>query len=101
MQTPILNVKRESKILESTLFNIPNTITSCCIQEQSQKVLEYLLSKHFVDKIICNSDGEYLSHCIRGAEELFSIIERNVPHHLLLNNSQKRVDPVFVENRNT
>ena len=60
------------------------------VQEKSQKVVEYLLSQNFVDKSICNAYGENIYHVIcriRGAEELFSIIERNVPHHLFLDNS--------------
>ena len=60
------------------------------VQEKSQKVVEYLLSQDFVDKTICNFNGENIYHVIcriRGAEELFSIIEKKVPHHLLLDNS--------------
>ena len=55
--------------------------------ENSQRVVEYLLSQDFVDKSICNPRGENIYHVIcriRGAEELFSIIERKVPHHLLI-----------------
>ena len=51
-----------------------------------QKVVEYLLSQDFVDKTIWDSNGGNIYHVIcriRGAEELFSIIERKVPHHLL------------------
>ena len=62
------------------------------VREQSQKVLEYLLSQHFVNKNICNSRNENIYHVvcgIRGAEQLFSIIERNVPHHLLLKKSHQ------------
>ena len=60
------------------------------VREKSQKVVEYLLSQDFVDKTICNSNNEniYFVICrIRGAEELFSIIERKVSHHLLLQHS--------------
>ena len=57
----------------------------------SQKVVEYLLSQDFVDKNICNAYGENIYHIVcsmRGADKLFSMIERNVPHHLLLNKSR-------------
>ena len=60
------------------------------VQEKSQKILEYLLSQDFVDKSICNEEGKNIYHVvckIRGAEELFSIIERKVPHNLILNRS--------------
>ena len=60
------------------------------VRRKRQKVVEYLLSQDFVDKYICNKYGENIYHVIcgvKGAEELFSIIERKVPHHLLLNNS--------------
>ena len=55
-------------------------------------MVEYLLSQDFVDKTICNGIGEHIYHLIckiriRGADELFSIIEKRVPHHLLLKNS--------------
>ena len=65
------------------------------VKRNCQKVVEYLLSQDFVDKTICNSKGENIYHVIcriRGAEELFSIIERKVPHHLLLNNSYSRMN---------
>ena len=58
------------------------------VQENRQKVVEYLLSQDFVDKYICNSLGDNIYHVvcgIRGAEQLFSIIERKVPHNLLNN----------------
>ena len=60
------------------------------VKSNCQKVVEYLLSQDFVDKTIRDTTGENIYHVIcriRGAEELFSIIERKVPHHLLLNNS--------------
>ena len=60
------------------------------VREKSQKVLEYLLSQDFVDKTICNSNEENIYHItckLRGEEQLFSIIERKVPHKHLLNNS--------------
>ena len=56
------------------------------VQEKSQKVVEYLLSQDFVNESIYNYNNENIYHVIcriRGAEELFSIIERKVPHHLL------------------
>ena len=65
------------------------------VKEKSQKVVEYLLSQDFVDKSVCNSMGENIYHVIcrkRGAEQLFSIIERNVPHHLLLDESDSEVN---------
>ena len=97
------NVEELSKILNSieilrnNFNNILSTSTDTfewpllhvAVQEESQKVVEYLLSQDFIDKSVCNFD-ENIYHVIcriRGAEELFSIIERNVPHHLLLNNS--------------
>ena len=61
------------------------------VQEKSQKVVEYLLSQDFVDKSICNGGGENIYHAvcgIRGAEELFSMIERKVPHNLILYKSR-------------
>ena len=103
------NVEELSKILNSNeiLRNNFNTFTSCeqtpllyiafqeqtplllvAVQEQSKRVVEYLLSQPFVDKTIYNKWGENIYHVIcrlRGADQLFSIIERNVPHHLLLN----------------
>ena len=60
------------------------------VQEKSQMVVEYLLSQPFVDKSISLGTGENIYHVrckIRGAEQLFSIIEKNVPHHLILNKS--------------
>ena len=56
-------------------------------QEKSRKVIKYLLSQDFVDKTICNANRENIYHIvcrIRGAIRLFSIIEKKVPHHLLL-----------------
>ena len=91
------NVEELSKILNSNeiLRNNFNTFTTCeqtpflhfAVQSQSKRVVEYLLSQPFVDKNICNSWDENIYHVIcsiRGADQLFSIIERNVPHHLLL-----------------
>ena len=74
-------------------FNIIHTrsqkpLLHFAVQEQSQKVLEYLLSQQFVDKNICNYKGENIYHIIcakRGAEQLFSTVEKYAPHHLLLN----------------
>ena len=69
------------------------------VQAKSQKVAEYLLSQDFVDKTIRNFDNENIYHVIcriRGAEELFSIIERKVPHHLLLNNSYVGRNPLNI-----
>ena len=65
------------------------------VLERSQKVVEYLLSQPFVDKSICNSTGENIYHVVcsmRGAEQLFSMIERNVPHLLLLNQSNNGIN---------
>ena len=53
-------------------------------------MVEYLLFQDFVDKSICNEEGENIYHVvckIRGEEELFSMIERKVPHNLILNHS--------------
>ena len=72
-------------------FNTNRTDTPLllfAVKEKSQKVLEYLLSQDFVDKTISNSYSENIYHVvcgIRGAEELFSMIERKVPHDLILN----------------
>ena len=93
------NVDEFSKVLNANhnLRNNFNTFHSMnpkmplihfAVRKKSQKVVEYLLSQDFVDKTISTSRGENIYHVIcsiRGAEELFSIIERNVPHHLLLN----------------
>ena len=57
-------------------------------------MVEYLLSQEFVDKTIYELDGENIYHVVcevRGAEELLSIIERKVPHHLLLNISKSNL----------
>ena len=91
------NVDEFSKVLNANhnLRNNFNTFRSMkpkmpllhfAVQRKSQKVVEYLLSQDFVDKSISNSKDENIYHVIcriRGAEELFSIIERNVPHNLL------------------
>ena len=69
-------------------INLP--LLHFAVQRKSQKVVEYLLSQDFVDKSVCNTNGENIYHVIcgiRDADELFSIIERNVPHHLLLDNN--------------
>ena len=94
------NVDELAKILNSNVNQNFNNLQSSgnskvsllhfAVYENSQRVVEYLLSQDFVDKSICNPRGENIYHVIcyiRGAEELFSIIERKVPHHLLLNNS--------------
>ena len=69
------------------------------VEEKSQKVVEYLLSQDFVDKTICSARGNNIYHVlcrIRGAEELFSIIERKVPHHLLLNYSRNGINAFHI-----
>ena len=69
------------------------------VQQKSQRVVEYLLSQDFVDKNICNAYGENIYHVVcsmRGAEQLFSMIERNVPHHLFLNNSNFRINAFHI-----
>ena len=75
------------------LFKMP--LLHVAVKENCKKVVEYLLSQDFVDKSITCKTGNFrvdnIYHVIcgiRGADELFSIIERNVPHHLLLNNSR-------------
>ena len=95
------NVDELSNILNSNEI-LRNNFNSCtagrsfsklplllyAVQEKSQKVVEYLLSQDFVDKYICNSLGDNIYHVvcrIRGAEQLFSFIERKVPHNLLNN----------------
>ena len=60
------------------------------VKLQSKKVVEYLLSREFVDKTIRDNSGENIYHVvcsIRGAEDLFSIIERNVDHKLIFDKS--------------
>ena len=99
------NVEEFERILNSNkLFQ--NTFNTLCVtpkfyepelpilllavKDKSQKIVEYLLSLDIVDKTICNIKGENIYHIIckiRGAEELFSIIERIVPQNLILNNS--------------
>ena len=93
------NVEELSTLLSSNdrlRNNFNNSLSLECpllhfaVQENCQKVVEYLLSQDFVDKTICDEIGENIYHVIcriRGAEQLFSIIERKVPHHLLLHNS--------------
>ena len=92
------NVGELANILNSNEnhnFNILHSRTQTpllhvAVQEQSQKVLEYLLSQPFVYKNVCNSSGENIYHVIcsiRGAEQLFSTVEKYMPQHLLLNKS--------------
>ena len=102
------NVEEIEKILNSNNKLLQNTFNSIrffqdyyeeqeqplllyAVQTNSQRILEYLLSQDFVDKTICNEEGENIYHVVcstSGAEEeLFSIIERRVPHDLILNNS--------------
>ena len=107
------NVEELSKILNSdeTLRNNFNTFYCSCnsisrapllhfaVQENRQKVVEYFLSQDFVDKRICNSWSENIYHVIckiRGADQLFSIIERNVPHHLLLDKSHYAKNAFYI-----
>ena len=75
---------------EKNNFNIhlptETPLLHVAVQRKSQRILEYLLSQDFVDKSICNEYGENIYHVIcsmRGADQLFSIIEKKVPHHLL------------------
>ena len=61
------------------------------VQENSQKVLEYLLSQDFVNKKVCNQRGENIYHIIMcemsdGAEELFKLMERKIGLFRLYNN---------------
>ena len=77
-------------------YNQPNVVSfililpllHIAVYENSQKVLEYLLSQDFVDKTIRNEHRENIYHAIcrtkEITEQIFSIIERKVPHHLLL-----------------
>ena len=89
------NVDELSKILNSNhnfrnfnykyRYQLPLLLFA--VKTNCQKVVEYLLSQVFIDKTICDTTGGNIYHVIcriRGAEELFSIIERKVPHHLLL-----------------
>ena len=73
------------------LFEYEQPLLLLAVKDRSQKILEYFLSQDFVDKTIFNEQGEniYQVVCgIRGAEELFSMIERKVPHNLIFINSR-------------
>ena len=81
-------LEAEQPLLRFTIRKPKEPLLLFAVQEKSQKVVEYLLSQDFVDKSICNRGGENIYHVvckIRGAEELFSMIERKVPHNLILN----------------
>ena len=90
--------KTTSQSFSSNFFHeifLGRSLLLLAVKEKRQKVVEYLLSQDFVDKNICASMGENIYHVvckIRGAEQLFSIIERNVPHHLLLMDSIDRMN---------
>ena len=60
------------------------------VRKQSEKVLEYLLPLDFIDKTVSTPLDEIIYHVIcsmRGAEHIFSLIQNNAPHNLLLNNA--------------
>ena len=76
-------------ITGNPLYQFP--LLHLAVKENSQKVVKYLLSQDFVDKSICDSWDDNIYHIIcrmRGADQLFSIIERKTPHHLLLNHTR-------------
>ena len=92
-------ILNSNKLLQNTFDIIPRgtdyfepeqPFLLFAVREKSQRVVEYLLFQDFVDKSIYNEEGENIYHVvckIRGAEELFSMIERKVPHNLILNHS--------------
>ena len=96
------NILNSSEILRNnfntffTTHGIKTPLLHVAVNTKSHKVVEYLLSQDFVDKGICNSIwSENIYHVIcrlRGVEELFSIIEKNVPHNLLLNHSHFKIN---------
>ena len=103
------NVEELSIILDSNdnlrnnfncfLSSLEIPLLHFAVQENSERVVEYLLSQDFVDKNITNYNDENIYHIIcriRGAEELFSIIERKVPHHLLLDNSKYGINAFHI-----
>ena len=58
------------------------------VKANSEKVLEYLLSQNFIYYCVRDTNGKNIYHVVcskRGAEQLFSLIERTVPHQLLFN----------------
>ena len=95
------NVEELSNILnlnENLRTNFNNFLSSfdslplllLSVQLNAQKVVEYLLSQDFVDKSIISYRDENIYHVvcrIRGGDKFFSIIERKVPHNLILNSS--------------
>ena len=86
------NIIQEMNFLSTPVLHI-------AVHEKSQKVVGYLLSQDFVYKSICNSNGENIYHVIcsiRGEEELFSIIEKKVPHEILLDNSNNKVNAFHI-----
>ena len=95
------NVDELAKIInhnskEKNHFNIlqgnnmqksPWPLLLIAVKNLSQKVLEYLLPQDFIDKTVSNALGENIYHVIcsmRGAEHIFSLIQNNAPHNLLL-----------------
>ena len=87
-EQPPENIFNQTPLFEKPLLQ---PLLLFAVKEKSQKVVEYLLSQDFVDKTIstfCIEEYENIYNVvcgIRGAEELFSIIERKVPHNLILN----------------
>ena len=81
---------RKSKYFEYNRY-IYKPLLHVAIEENCQKVVNYLLSQDFADKRIRNERGENIYHVIskmRGAEKLFSIIEKKTPLSLLLKGSR-------------
>ena len=78
-------------LISPDVFGPEQPLLLFAVQENGHKVVEYLLFQDFVDNSIQNADYEniYQVVCkIRGAEELFSMIERKVPHNLILNQAR-------------
>ena len=89
------NILNSNENLQNNFNNYHSTVNPYiktplllfAVQEKSQKVVEYLLSQDFVDNRVCNARWDNIYHVvcgIRGAEQLFSIIESKVPHELIL-----------------
>ena len=90
---------RKLKSQQSFFTHTREPLLHFAVQERSQKVVEYLLSQDFVDKCITTSQYSNIYHVIcgiRGAEELFSTIERIVPHHLLLDISNYKINAFYI-----
>ena len=86
----IINNNSNQKNNFNILHEDDEPLLFVAVKKQSEKVLEYLLSQDFIDKTVLCSLGENIYYVIlsmRGAEHIFSLIQNNVPHNLLLNNT--------------